>query len=248
METPTYQFASLMPVPVSDYMHYQFYQTCPPSCLFVAYPLPVRSFDLESAEKALEGLPRALDFLVKRGVDRITFAGLPIAGVLGRERCLEMMAAAEEKTGIPFSFDAEEAADGLRRMNARTIAVAAKWPAEIMARIAAYMRHAGFEVAGFSSDSFAAKDVIGVAPAGGSSLATSLAEKALDGHAEVDALLLGGGAWLSLPTILDIEARYDKPVVSNTVATSWAAMRQVRVAPRSPGLGRLLDSLIGEIA
>lgn len=59
-------------------------------------------------------------------------------------------------------------------------------------------------------------------------------------HADVDTLLHVGGALGIVAMIEELEARYDKPVVSVNAATYWYALRRHGITDPMPGFGQLL--------
>jgi maleate cis-trans isomerase len=53
---------------------------------------------------------------------------------------------------------------------------------------------------------------------------------------------IGGGSWLTLPVISRLEAEFDKPVITNQVATVWHVLRRLDCWTPIQGFGRLLQS------
>ena len=51
---PRHQLGYVLPVPVGDYLHYQFYRVCPPDCSIVCIPLGLESFTPSGADAAFE--------------------------------------------------------------------------------------------------------------------------------------------------------------------------------------------------
>ena len=63
-----------------------------------------------------------------------------------------------------------------------------------------------------------------VTPRAGFDMAVALGSSALSAFPAAEGLLLGGGAWLSMPAAPILEAKFGKPVVTNPIATYWAAL------------------------
>jgi arylmalonate decarboxylase len=239
---PRHQLGYVLPIPVGDYIHYQFYRAVPKNVFMVAIPLALQSFSAGGAEAAMQGFMQSVDFLHKRGVDRIVQGGIPISAFIGRPRMLDLCAEAERRTGIPCSADFEETIEGLQHLGVKRIAIAAKWDEALINAMRTYLGHAGIDVVGSSSEVHTAQQVMDVTPQDGLDMAVRLGADALQKFGEAEGLLLGGGAWLSMPAVPVLEERFGKPVVTNPTATYWAAMRQFGVSG-SRGFGRLLDSL-----
>ena len=81
---PRHQLGYMVPVLVSDAIHHQFYQLMPSNCAFVCKPLDLKSFTREGALGAIDAFWPAFDFLVERGVDRISQGGIPVSAPVGR--------------------------------------------------------------------------------------------------------------------------------------------------------------------
>ncbi len=71
-------------------------------------------------------------------------------------------------------------------------------------------------------------------------LAYALGRAALETNPEADGLYIGGGAWLTLPAILRLEAEFAKPVITNQVSVVWDVCRQLRCWQPKAGYGRLI--------
>lgn len=240
---PRYQLGYVLPVLVGDYIHYHFYRACPPDCLLVCTPLDLESFTPAGVDAVLAAFDPAVDFLIGRGVDRISQGGIPISAFAGRKRILALLDAIRGRTAIPVSADFEESIEALRHLGLKRIAVAAKWDPALMQAVAAYLAEAGIETVGMAAQPHTAAQVVEVAPKAGLEMALALGRRALRENPSADGLLLAGGAWPSLQAIPMLEEEFGKPVITNPAATYWAALKQFRRTAAKMGLGRLLDSL-----
>lgn len=239
---PNHQLGYVLPVNVGDYIHYQFYRVAPSDCMLVCAPIGLQAFSISGTDQALEKFWPAIEFLGARGVGRITQGGIPVSAYVGRGRMLAMIEEAERRTSIPCSADFEESIDALRLLGVRKVVVAAKWDAELMARVAAYLREAGLEPVGHVAEAHTAQEVLAVQPESGADMAITLGRQAFKEHPSAEGLLLAGGAWLSIQAVSVLEAEFGRPVVTNPTASYWAFLRQCGRAAQ-PGMGRLLDSL-----
>ena len=239
---PQHQLGYVLPIPVGDYIHYQFYNVAPPGVFMVAIPLALQSFSQGGADAAMEGFGKAADFLHNRGVHRIVQGGIPISAFIGRPRMLEICAETQRRTGIVCTADFEETIEGLQHFGVRKVAIAAKWDDALIEAMHGYLGHAGIEVVGHCAEIHTASQVMDVAPQSGFDMAVALGDAALTKFPQAEGLLLGGGAWLSMPAVPMLEAKFGKPVLTNPTATYWAGLKQFGVGARK-GFGMLLDSL-----
>lgn len=240
---PAHQLGYLLPVLVADAIFYQFYRVLPPDVLLVAYPIALTGFTPTAVDAALGHFWEGVDFLSGRGVERIVQGGIPVSAYAGRDRILRLVAEAERRTGIPVSADFEESIDALRSLGVRRVAVAAKWDDALMSAVGRYLTDAGLDVAGLTAEAHTAEQVVAIASDDGIDLALRLGREAFKRFPDADGLLLAGGAWLSLQVIPQLEAEFDRPVVTNPGATFWSAMRQFGLRSPHAGWGRLLDGL-----
>lgn len=236
------QLGYVSPLSVVDAMHYEFYQAAPSGIVFIAAPLPVAAFSATGVADTLAGAAATIDYLAARGADRIVFGGIPVSAMIGRESMLKLMDAQQQRVGIRVTSDFEDALEALRFLAASRIALAAKWKPAVIEATERYLAHAGFECAGSCGDDFDAREIATIDTSQSVELGVTLGRRALAAHRSADALLVGGGTWLSIPICAALEREFEKPVVSNMTALFWNALRQFGRAP-APGLPcRLLAS------
>jgi maleate cis-trans isomerase len=240
---PTAQLGYILPTAVGDAIHHQFYRICPPDMMLIAYPINLGAFTEQGVEAALASFWPAFDFLVARKVDRIVQGGIPVSAIAGRRRILAFIEEAGRRSPVPLAADFEECIEGFKGLGCRKIAMAAKWDDHLMSRVASYLREGGLEPLGFASQAHTASQVMDVRPQDGIDLALALGRRALTENPSADALLLAGGAWLSLAAIPRLEREFGKPVIANPAATYWAAMKQLGRSSPEKGCGILIDSL-----
>lgn len=240
---PRHQLGYLLPVSVADTVYYQFHRVFPRDALLVGYPLAVRAFTVPAVLEALEGFRAGVDFLAAKGVERIVQGGIPVSALAGRARIQALLAQAQQTTGLPVSADFEEVIEALQWLGAGRVAIAAKWDEPLMDAVEAYLADAGIEAVGRSAEAHTAQEVVAIEARRGADLAVRLGREALERAPEADALLLAGGAWLSLQAVPLLEAEFGRPVVTNPSATFWAALRQFGLRSPETGWGRLLDGL-----
>jgi maleate cis-trans isomerase len=223
---PRHQLGYVSPLAVVDAMYYEFYQTAPSGIVFIAQPLPLKSFASASANASLQKAPAAIDTLAGRGAHRIVFGGIPLSALAGRRRMLALMQEEEQRAGVRVTSDFEDAVAALQFFSARKVAIAAKWKPQVMHAVRNYLADAGFDVLGSHGSNYDAREVMAINTVDSVDLALDLGRAALAAHRDADALLLGGGTWLSIPASMILENEFDRPVVSNMTACFWNALRQ----------------------
>jgi len=234
------QLGYVSPLPVVDAMHYEFYQVVPSGIVFIASPLAVSQFSPTAVADALAGAADSVDYLAARGVDRIVYGGLPVSAIAGRASMLARMDAQQQRIGIRVTSDFEDAIEALQFMSSRRIAIAAKWKPAVIQAVVRYLADAGIDCVGAHGGDYDASDVAAIDTSKSVGLGVALGRRALAAHPSADALLLGGGTWLSIPICAALEREFERPVVSNMTAAFWNALRQFGRAP-APGLAcRLL--------
>jgi maleate cis-trans isomerase len=236
------QLGYVSPLPVVDAMHYEFYQVAPSGIVFIAAPLPVTAFSTTGVANTLAGAAATIDALAARGADRIVFGGIPVSAMIGRESMLKLVEEQQRRVGIRVTSDFEDALEALRFLGASKIALAAKWKPAVIDAVLRYLADAGFECVGSCGDDYDAREVAAIDTSKSVELGVTLGRRAFAAHGSAEALLLGGGTWLSIPICAELEREFGKPVVSNMTALFWNALRQFGRAP-APGLPcRLLAS------
>jgi maleate cis-trans isomerase len=76
-----------------------------------------------------------------------------------------------------------------------------------------------------------------LSPETGYELAASLLRE----HPDVDGVYMPCNKWRIISVIDRIEKEFNKPVVSNTQAWVWEALRAMQMGKAIPGFGRLLS-------
>jgi maleate cis-trans isomerase len=154
-----------------------------------------------------------------------------------------MLDEGRKRTSITVAADFEEAIEALRAVGAKRIAVGAKWEPTLMANVSSYLADAGIEVIGTTNDPHTASQVVSLTPQQGADVALALGRRTFLDWPKAEAVLLAGGAWQNLPSVMALEKEFGRPVVTNPTASFWASMKQFGLKPRRRGFGMLLDGL-----
>jgi len=221
---------------------YQLYRLVPSDIMQIGVGLGVRDYSPENIDTAMSAFWGCVETLAAEGANTIVLSGVPVSAGLGRQRVLHLMAEVQQRHAIPLYATLEAIIAGLQRLDARSVAMASRFPAETNALIAAYLAAAGIEVSGATQRDLSLRDAQQLSLEDGMRLALEVGREAAAAFPHADALLVPGGATLMLHVSPTLEAEFDKPVLTNLSAEVWRALIAESVAPPVAGWGRLLAS------
>ncbi len=225
---PWYQLGYIIPHLQTDMDAYQFYRVAPEGMMLVTTGLNLQGHSLDAVERELPAFWRAVDLLAKKKVDRIALSGVPVATYLGRKRMLEILAEAEQRSGIACDTDLEAHIAALKHLGATRIALATRWHEPTNTALTRYLNEAGIEVIALAARGSTLEQHKSADPAADHQLALDLAAQAMrdapDTQRRAEAIMMPGGLWHAMHAVPLIEAQYGKPAILNILATTWAAL------------------------
>jgi len=122
-------------------------------------------------------------------------------------------------------------------MGLKRIVMASPFPDDQDERLVRFLAHDGIEVVAFRGLGCPNAEVIWeLSPETGYDLATSLLRE----HPDVDGVYMPCNKWRVVSVIDRIEKASSKPVVTNTQAWVWEALRAIGMKNQITGYGRLL--------
>jgi maleate isomerase len=180
-------------------------------------------------------LERAAELLAWLDVDVIVFACTTGSLVHGPGWDGTLTARIERASGKPATTTSTAVLDGLRALDASTLAIATPYDDELNERERVFLEASGYRVATIAGLGCQTDAEIGrLEPAD----AIALAEQV--DTPEADALFISCTNFDCLPAVATLEARLGKPVITSNLAGGWAALRRIGVDDVVPGYGRLL--------
>jgi len=239
---PWYRLGFITPHQFVDNGPYQFYRLAPPGMMLVMANLDLADYTEAAVDHELPLLWRHATTLMKRGVERIHIAGVPVGAALGRERVQKILAEGEKRTGIPFSTDMENIISALKYLGVTKLAIGSRWHEGLNDAVASYLKLGGVEVIGRKASGRSLAENESLKTSDGMRLAVDLGRSALESAPDAEALLLPGGLWVTIHAIPLLEAEFGKPVLINLSATIWATLRAAGLSKPVQGWGRLLAS------
>jgi maleate cis-trans isomerase len=221
---PWYQLGYIIPHLYTDMDAYQFYRVAPEGMVLVTTGLNLTEYSLAAVERELPVLWERFDLLAKKRVDRIALSGVPVAAALGRKKMLEVLAAAEARTGLACDTDLEAHIATLKHLGATKIAMATRWPEPVNAALTRYLAQAGIEVIACRSRPRTLDENKQTIAAEDHALALDLGRAVLNATPDAQALLLPGGLWFAIYAGPVLEAEFGRPVLLNITSTTRSAL------------------------
>ena len=213
------EFYAALPAGVSLHVARLFLtQIAPDSILNMVDDLETQSRNLASADVDVIVLgSTAPSFLKGLGYDR------------------EMIARIEEATGKPATTTSTALIDAIRHIGAVRVALGSAYDETVNALAQGFLEANGVEV--LAARGLGLVDNLTVGRLDVSS-ADELAREV--DHADAEAVVLACTNWKTMDAIERLEADLDKPVLSTTQVSVWAALRMIGHGDGVEGYGRLL--------
>ena len=191
--------------------------------------------EFHRAEQAFADLVRdlarePLDFLMITGELFLSYKGP------GSDR--QILDVVKKITPTPASTVLTAVTRGCRALELKRVVMATPFPEDQYERLVRFLAHDGIEVVAFRGLGCPNADVIWeLPPESGYDLATSLLRE----HPDVDGVYMPCNKWRIVSVIDKIEKETGKPVVTNTQAWVWEALRAMGMKNPISGYGRLLQ-------
>jgi len=143
--------------------------------------------------------------------------------------------------GAPAITSAQAVGRAVRALGARRIAIVSPYSEAVNARAALYFnaKH-GLET--LALEGFGATDAYAIGKLGPQNARDAFAR--VD-RPEIEAFVVPGGNFPTMPSIAGWEREFGKPVVTTNQASLWAMLRAFKSDERLPAFGRLLAELPG---
>ena len=214
------------------------YEVFPPDIRIEGRTLKVGKYtddEFHRAELAFADLVRDL---ARQPLDFLMVTGELFLSFKGPGSDLEILDVVKQITAVPASTVLTAVVGGCRALDLKRIVMASPFPEDQDDRLVKFLAHYGIEVVAFRGLGCPNADVIWeLPPASGYELASSLLRE----HPDVDGVYLPCNKWRTISVIERIEQDNQKPVVTNTQAWVWEALRLMNMRKPIAGYGRLLS-------
>jgi len=221
---------------------YEFYQIAPTNIMLVTTVLGIRDFTREAVEAAIPNYWNCVEALAAEKVDVFVLGGTPVSAQLGRPRVVRLLKEAEDKLGIRGDAPLEAAIAAMDHLGLKKIAVGGRWTDEFNQAVIGYLSNGGLQVVGITKRGQWAKEAFGMSFEQGLDLALEVGREAARLAPDAEAILVPGGATMSLHVIPVIEEEFGKPTFTRTSAEVWRNLVHPGIIPPVSGWGKLLAS------
>ncbi len=237
---PIRKVGYLYPQPILDYGPYEFYHMAPDRVLIVGIPLGLTEFSVEDVNRIYAPIDKACKLLVERHVDIIVQGGAPPAVILGREGLRSLLDHIASYTRLPVTSGILCCMEAAKALGVKKIAVINKWTQPMNDSLARFFAEIGVTVAGTTSRSLQPSQFNKLTTDESVNLSYQLGRTALEAYPDADALYIGGGAWLTLPAVVQLEKDFGKPVIAQQPATAWHVCKMLDCWQPRKNMGAVL--------
>jgi maleate cis-trans isomerase len=239
---PRYRYGVISPGTsgVQRGVDYQFYRLVPPDVMHIGVGLGVCTYSRDDVSAAMDAFWSCVDALQTEGADNVVLSGVPVSAALGRSRVLELSNEVPKRTGLPFAATLESIIAALKYLGTSRIVMASRFPEDANSVIAEYLAEGGIQVLASTRRDISLAQARQLSTHDGMQLALEVGREAAALAPDAEAILMPGGATLSLHAIPALEAEFGKPVLINLSAEIWQTLICPGVIPPVAGWGRLL--------
>lgn len=214
-----------------------YYKILPEGIRIAGRALDVGKYTDSEFHRVEQGFFDLVRDLVKRPLDFLMVTGELFLSYKGPGSDRLILAAVKEITTTPASTVLTAVTRACEALRLRRVVMATPFPEDQDARLVRFLAHDGIEVVAHRCLGYEnSKAIWDLPPETGYDLASSL----LRDHPEVDGLYMPCNKWRIVSVIERIEQEFGKPVVTNTQAWVWEALRGMGIARPIDGYGRLL--------
>jgi maleate cis-trans isomerase len=217
------------------------YEMFPPDIRIEGRTLKVGKYtddEFHRAELAFADLVRDL---ARQPLDFLMITGELFLSFKGPGSDLEILDLVKQITAVPASTVLTAVVRACRALDLKRIVMASPFPEDQDERLVKFLVHYDIEVVAFRGLGCPNADVIWeLSPASGYDLASSLLRE----YPNVDGVYMPCNKWRTISVIERIEQENKKPVVTNTQAWVWDALRLMNMRVPIAGYGRLLREFI----
>ena len=219
---------------------YMFYRLAPMDVMEISIGLGIKEYTPEGVEEAIANFWPCVDTLAQEGIDWLILGGVPVSSQLGRPRVQSLIEQVQAKIGVRMDTPTEAIIAGLQHLGAKKVAIASRWADQLNGRLCEYLGLAGIEVLHITTRNQWGKQAFAMSLEEGLQMALDLGREAAGAAPLADAIIVPGGAAMSLHVIPAVEEEFGKPVLTNLSAEIWNALVRPGVIEPLQGWGTLL--------
>lgn len=221
---------------------YQFYKIVPNDVMEIDAGRGLEE-ELEAGQfdQARTNYWEAVEQLADEKVDVIIIGGVPVSINFGRPEILAMIQQTKAKTGIPATSPAEAILAAMHHLGLRSVTIGSRWGGELNEKLVRYLTEDGLDVPAITTRAQSVAVAHRMSFEEGLEMSLAVGREAAAAAPKADAILVPGGAAMSLHVIPVLEKEFGKPVMTNVSAEVWQVLVHSGVIPPVQGWGALLS-------
>ncbi len=219
---------------------YQFYRLVPYDVMQLTVGLGIRDYSPANVQQAMAAFWSCVQTLADEGANSVVLSGVPVSAGLGRARVRQLIEEVPARCGLPFGATLEAIVAALQFLGVARIVLASRFPTDANAAIAQYLAEAEIEVVASTERDLTLGQARELSLEEGMQLALDVGREAAALAPDAQAVVIPGGATLSLHAVPALEAELGKPVMVNLSAEIWHSLIRSGVVPPVDGWGCLL--------
>jgi maleate cis-trans isomerase len=219
------------------------YKMLPQGTRIEGRALKVGKFTDEEFYRAEQAFSNLVQDLARLPLDFLMVTGELFLSYKGPGSDRQILNLVKKITAIPASTVLTAVVRGCRALGLKRVVMASPFPEDQDEGLVRFLAHDGIEVVAFRGLGCPNSDVIwALSPETGYDLATALLRE----HPDVDGIYMPCNKWRTVSVLDRIETDTGKPVVTNTQAWVWEALRTMGTKQAIQGYGRLLRRKMGQ--
>jgi maleate isomerase len=223
-----------------DTFAYEFYKMVPEGVVLAMTATNIKKLTIDEFERALSEYDKAAELLATEEVDLIMVGGSPLIALKGVGSDKELSERIEKNTRIPTVCGFTAVVEALQTLSVHKVTVATPYRDEVNARHKGFLEASGFEVMNIKGKQVERNVEIAKLPPYES---YQLAREAFLEAPESEAVYISCARWQTALNIDRLERDLKVPVITNTQAFIWAALKRLHVGEAQSGYGRLFNTL-----
>jgi len=236
---PKRKLGMLYPLAVIDNGPFEFYRLVR-EVMLVGAGVGLEEFSARDVERVFANAEELTDALMGRGIDLIMQSGVPLPILIGVNAHDELIERLAKRTGKPATSSILGVIEACKHVGIRNVALANKWRPDMNKVLAEFFARGGISIAGIASEVMGPERFQKMGIEASYDLAWELGHQALQRFPDADGVYIGGGAWMVMPLVEELEREFGKPVICNQNAMMWNTLHLVDFWKPIGGQGRLL--------
>ena len=208
----------------------------PEGVRFIAEGLGLEQLTPDGYDSVIGSIGDVSQILKARGADAISLMGTSLSFYKGVEFNGKLTEIIKLSTGLPAMTMSDAIVEALRAVGATNLAVGTAYVSSVNDRLRNFLEVSDFNIGDIESmDIENVKDILSV----NDNDIMQLGERVNSRNPDADAMFLSCGGFKTERIVSQLEARYQKPVITSATAGAWAAVRMIGLSGKTSGFGRL---------